>query len=122
MFGHSLVATAITTTLLLVGLTVGGVWGAAVGVSAAYCLHTLSILYFLVRKSLGGNPLRFVINFIPEMVLAVLSCMICLSLSGFYSADAMLSLLAKCVVLGCCFASGYMVTGQLYSLRLLLGR
>ena len=112
MFFHSLISTGMTLVLLLLGLFSGGVLGAAVGVSCAYCLHTISLLYFLVYRTLSARPIAFAVHFLPEVFVAVVSCSLCLLLSGWFPEATFASLIAKGLVLVAAFGTGYVLTGQ----------
>lgn len=119
---HSLIATAITVIFLLLGLVTGELLLAALGVSAAYCLHTVSILYFLVRRTFGQKILPYLAAFVPEICIAVATSVVVCLLGSVLSGGAVVLFVEKagCAVL--LFVVGYAATGQFGYLKLLLGR
>lgn len=122
MFAHSLAATGMTTVLLLAGLATGSVMIAAAGISLAYCLHTISLMYFLLHKTLHTNPLMFVVNFLPEVAIAVIASCACLAIAPLCPDNLVLSLCIKLVVLLGVFAIGYLLFSQFRYLKILLKR
>lgn len=113
MFMHSLLATGITVVLLVVGLATDGVLGGARGVSAAYCLHTFSILYFLGVRSLEAKPIRYLEFFLPEICTAIGSCIICSMLAPIMPTESILGLVCKSMIIFAIFALSYLATGQI---------
>lgn len=119
---HSLIATGITVSLLAVGLCVGNLVTVSMGVSIAYCLHTLSILYFLIFKVFKQSILDYIKLFVPELVVAAIASVAVFVISPLFSTNVLLALLLKIALIAGIFIVGYRVSGQLGHLTALLGR
>ena len=123
MFRAGIVNTLITVAGLFCGLALGGLWGAALGVSLGYCLHFVSACHFLLRKVLCIR-LRELSRFLPEMGTAIISCIACFVLTQVLPAG--MPMIAQAVVkallvVGILLA-GYALSGQLPLLKTLLGK
>ena len=119
MFFHALVSTGITVLLLFAGLSTGSVTWAAIGISAAYCLHTVSLLYFLIHKTLSSNPFGFACHFLPELILAIAACFLNLYIFRYFSFDILVSLFLKILIILAIFCVGYYFTNQFAILKVL---
>lgn len=122
MFRSGLINTLLTVTGLLVGLAFGGIWGAAFGVSLAYCLHTVPVYYYLLRKTLGIEiaELR---RFLPELAIAIVACALCqMVVLALPDLSLVERGLIKLLIVVMVFVIGYARSGQLKQLGMLIGR
>lgn len=123
MFRAGVINTLITVAGLFGGLAFGGLWGAALGVSLGYCLHLVSICYYLLGKVLRIR-LWELKRFLPEVATAIASCVACCVLVQVLPAgvSAIAEASIKAVLVGGILLVGYVLSGQMSLLKSLLKR
>lgn len=121
MFRCGIATTLMTVAGLIAGIASGSLVGVCMGIAAAYCLHTLPVSIFLIKRTLGQH-LSKLRAFIPEVAVCCAVCAICSLLPFFPASGMVVGLLAKVGVVCAAFLIGYALTGQLKHLRALLGR
>lgn len=123
MFRAGITNTLITVAGLFGGLIFGGLWGAALGVSLGYCLHLVSICYYLLNKVLRIR-LQELKRFLPEVSTAITSCVACCALVQVLPAgiSAIAEAAIKAVLVGGILLVGYGLSGQLSLLKSFLKR
>ena len=123
MFRAGVINTLVTVAGLFGGLAFGGLWGAALGVSLGYCLHLVSICYYLLGKVLRIR-LRELKRFLPEVATAIASCVACCVLVQVLPAgvSAIAEASIKAVLVGGILLVGYVLSGQMSLLKFLLKR
>lgn len=116
MFKVGLINTSLTAAGLAAGLIGGSIETVSYGIAAAYCMHMVTVAWFLVRKGFRKSFMCLKV-FLPEVcvgvVAAVLTCLIFryihLPIIGAFIAKA---LLASFIIL-----VGYVATGQFVHLK-----
>lgn len=122
MFVHSLVATTMTLIGLGAGLFMRDIQSVAIGISIAYCCHTLSVLFFLIHKTLNAKMMKYCIRFIPEIIGAVVCCGMVFLLDSWFSSNLIISLLEKALVILVPTMMLYCLTGQMKYLKNIVKR
>lgn len=121
LFREGLINTGITILGLFAGLVTGSILGIAYGIATAYCLHELTIAYYLVHRSFGKS-LSCLKVFLPEILLSVFATAICSSMCINIELPSLFSLMVKlAIVLGIMFL-GYWRLGQLVHIKNLVRR
>lgn len=122
MFKAGLVNTVLTVTGLAVGLSLGGLQGAALGISLAYCCHLFAMYYFLLKQILGVKP-RELLALLPEVAAAIAACVICAVASSLLgNLELIESFVIKFALTAAVMLAVYIPAGQLKRLKELLGR
>lgn len=116
MFKVGLVNTAITFVGLFGGLAGGSILTVAYGIAAAYCLHMLPLAYFLLYRGLGRGPGCLKV-FLPEILLGIVSAVLCGAVFIFIRLPLILSLIVKCAIVLAILTFGYWRRGQLVYLK-----
>ena len=112
MFQSGLINTLLTIAGLVLGLSSGGLGGAALGVSLAYCLHIVTIYFFLLRDLL---EIRFgdLSAFASEIAAAIVACAACAVLSPFMvDWSVAFSGVVKLAIVAATVFVAYALTGQ----------
>lgn len=122
MFRAGLVNTLLTIIGLLAGLMGGSIFTVGVGVSAAYCLHTVTQTWYLLHRCFGVGPGKLLV-FFPEILTGVVAFAICALMSPLFPESSLLASFAcKLLVIGTVLLIGFKLTGQLGYLRTLIQR
>ena len=121
MFRVGLINTGLTITGLFVGLAGGSIQTVAYGVGMAYCLHIVSIIYYLVWRGFGKSPSCLRI-FVPEICVGVIAGVVCEAVFSLVKLPVIISLLVKSTLLLLIFFVYYWKSGQIQYLRHLLPR
>lgn len=112
LFAHSLVSTALTVAGLTIGITLGNVTAVSWGIAIAYCLHTLSIAYFLVWKVFHENIWSYFRFFVPEFIAGILIGVLGFLLDNVISFSVWPELALKLLFIALLFALAYTLSGQ----------
>ena len=112
LFRHAMVSTSITVAFLVPGLLQRSLAIISLGVAAAYILHTISILYFLVHKVFRESVAGHVAYFVPD------ACICCLASACGAALDVVgmglvPRLAMKLLAIGAIVLVGYVLTGQI---------
>lgn len=89
MFQAGIINTLLTVGGLVGGLALGGLQGAAFGISLSYCLHMVTMYYYLLKGILGISAGELV-SFIPEIATAAAVCLLCFFMGSFLSGASLL--------------------------------
>ena len=117
MFKCGVITTLMTVTGLFLGLTFGGLFGAALGVSLAYCAHIIAVYVFLLRDVLGVG-FRDLVAFLPELGAAALVCIVCFIVSPLLQGVGFAAFgIMKLVIVVAVMFAVYALTGQLGTLH-----
>lgn len=119
MFKAGLINTCITFVGLFAGLAFGSITSVAYGIAAAYCLHMLSMFYFLIWKGFGKS-VSCMKAFLPEITLGVAAAVCCMLAFRTLDLQPIVSLVLKVVLIGGILFVGYWRMGQLKYLKMLL--
>lgn len=112
LFAHSLVATTLTVAGLAIGIALGKVTAVSWGIAIAYCLHTLSIAYFLIWKVFHENVWRYFRFFVPEVISGIVISALGLLLDHVISLSLWSELALKLVVITTLFILTYTISRQ----------
>ncbi|MCI2242727.1 lipopolysaccharide biosynthesis protein [Adlercreutzia faecimuris] len=121
MFKAGVVNTLLTISGLLVGLAGGSIVSVSVGIAVAYCLHSISLCWFLLWKCFGVKPAKL-LSFLPEFATALVAIVACEFASPYFPAGMFPSFCCKVLLAGAVLLLGFGLTGQLSHLRALLCR
>ena len=121
MFKAGLVNTALTFAGLFAGLAGGSILTVAYGIACAFCLHMLSMFYFLIWKGFGRN-LSCLKPFLPEIGIGILTALICRILFSFLILPLVASLICKCFLTFGILVIAYWRCGQFRYLKPLIKR
>lgn len=116
LFRNSLITTGITVSLLVPGLLLGSIEVIAAGVAAAYCLHTIPILYYLVHRIFQKSVPAHISVFIADVVICILASACAVAL-GKLTGNLLLGLIIKVSGALVVVAIGYVATGRLSFLK-----
>lgn len=119
MFRVGLINTALTVVGLCTGLAGGSILTVAYGVGTAFCLHIVSIIYYLVWRGFGKPPSSMK-AFIPEICAGVIAGIACEVIFSFVELPVVASLLAKTALVLLVLLAYYWKSGQIQHLRRLL--
>lgn len=121
LFREGLINICITFCGLFLGFFGGSILTVAYGIGTAYCLHEITIVYYLVYRSFGKTP-RCLKAFLPEIVTCLIAVAACHTLSHFIDLPLVCSLVVKLTVVLGIMAFGYWCSGQLVYLKQLITR
>lgn len=122
MFAHSLVATSMTLLGLIIGLSFGNITDVAIGISIAYCMHSISILFFLIHKSLHASIWKFCKQLLPEIAIGIFCCILCSVAAPLMSENIFVSLIEKTAIIIIVTVLLYCLTDQMKYLKTILGK
>jgi PST family polysaccharide transporter len=112
LFAHSLVATSLTVVGLAIGIALGNLTAVSWGIAIAYCLHTLSIAYFLIWKVFHENIWSYFQFFAPELISGTLIGVSGLLLANVISLSVWPELALKLLFIALLFVVAYTFSGQ----------
>ena len=121
MFKAGIANTAITLAGLALGLLGGSIVTVSLGITVAYCLHSIPLCWFLLWKCFGVAPAKL-LRFLPELLTAVLAVVVCGIASPYLPAELVPALFCKLLLLGVVLLAGFSLTGQISYLRELIRR
>ena len=121
MFRSSLITTSLTILGLVLGLAGGSLISVAFGIAAAFCLHMIPLVYYLIIRAFGKS-IACLKAFLPEVIVGVLSAFICKIIAPIFPTGDLLSLLCKLVLLVGLLLVGYQMTGQIDEMKEVLRR
>lgn len=116
MFKCGLVNTLLSLVALAIGVAANSLMVIAFFMSVSFCVQLIPMFYFLVSKSLRKSVSVF-LGFIPEILIAVLSALVCVFVSSFLSEITFLRLMEKTFIVLVLAGIGYLVAGQIRHLR-----
>lgn len=119
MFRSNIVNTSLTVIGLAAGVVLGSLKATAACVSVAFCLHMVTITYYLLYRCMDASPSVW-LRFLPEILTAAFAVIVCALLSSILPSGGLPGLFAKGTVCATVLFVGYAVTGQLQELRRLL--
>jgi teichuronic acid exporter len=111
MFKVGLINTSITCAGLFLGLAGGSILTVADGIGVAFCLHVITIIYFLIWKGFGKS-LQCLKVFIPEILIGFSASIICNLIFSIVTLPTISSLFCKCFIVIGVLIFGYWRTGQ----------
>ena len=121
MFWVGFINTCITIVGLCAGLTGGSILSVSCGIALAYCLHMLSIAYFLIHRGFGQGY-RCLKAFIPEMCVGLVAAVIVCLVFSYVDLPLLAALVAKILLAVGLLLLGYKATGQLGYLKEIVAR
>lgn len=121
MFRVGLINTAITLTGLAAGLIGGSILTVAYGVAVAFCLHMVSIVYYLIHLGFGKSW-KCLEAFLPELIVGVVAITVSQIIFSFVSLSLIPSLICKIFLVFSVLFVGYWRFDQLKYLKSLLHR
>ena len=121
MFKVGLINTGLTVGGLFVGLLGGSILTVAYGIAAAFCLHMLSIAFYLIHKGFNKGYGCFM-AFLPEISIGLVVGLLVSSVFAFVELPLLGSLVVKILIIGALLLLGYWITGQLGYFKALLRR
>lgn len=122
MCAHLIVGGSTTVVLLILGLSTGNIENVAIGISAAYCLHTFSILFFLVHKTLKASVTNYCKQFIPDICCAAICIGLCSITAPLFSSNIAIALIEKALLICIPTIIFYAATGKLKFIRIIIGK
>ena len=112
MFRQGLICTVLTVLGLIVGSATHSLRLLAICISAAFCLHIIPIIYYLLVKGMHA-PMRILLRFTPEIAVGISSVVINTFIFKIYPLPPAFSLLAKLMLAVFIFMIGYMISGNM---------
>jgi PST family polysaccharide transporter len=122
LFAHSVAATALTVSGLGIGIALGNIKAVAWGITIAYCLHTLSIAYFLIWKVFHQNIWCYLRFFLPEIVTGIPIGALIFLVGHFLTVPIVAAFIIKSCIIIALFSLSYRFSGQWEYLLMLLKR
>lgn len=119
MFRQGLICTLLTVVGLVVGSVIGSLHAVAICISVAFCLHIIPITYYLLVKGMHTS-LDIVFTFCPEIIIGIFSAVFTVLLFKLFVLPSILSLIIKICVICLIFLLGYIVTGNVKYLKMIL--
>ena len=105
---------------LIIGLFSENILTVSFCISIAYCLHTGSIAYFLVKKTLGQSIANYFGNFVLEVGIALLVGAAYVLFWPQLGLGLVPSFLIKASVILLVVISAYAISGQLNQIKALI--
>jgi PST family polysaccharide transporter len=112
LFANSLITTTLTVAGLTIGIVLGNVTAVSWGIAIAYCLHTLSIAYFLIWKVFHENIWSYFRIFAPELICGILIGALSFLLDHGISLSVWPELALKLLFIALLFILAYTISGQ----------
>lgn len=112
LFYCSLINTALTLIALLIGSIFGQTVLIAVSVSISYCIHTVPLVYFFVRKTLHKGIANYLLCYAPEVISAVVAGIVCYAINPWISIHSGIGLIQKFIILAIIYLAGCLMLGQ----------
>ena len=118
LFRSGLICTGISVVAILAGVATGSLAWLGLLISLAYLCHFMLTAYLLVWKVLEVSPLAFLVNFIPAVAAAVVSCVAVYGVGEFIGAlPEVAQVLIRAIVLAGAYASVALATGEHRALK-----
>ena len=118
LFRSGLICTGISVVAILAGVATGSLAWLGLLISLAYLCHFMLTAYLLVWKVLEVSPLAFLVNFIPAVAAAVVSCVAVYGVGEFIGAlPEAAQVLIRAIVLAGAYASVALATGEHRALK-----
>ena len=113
LFRSGLICTGISVAAIFAGVATGSLAWLGLLISLAYLCHFMLTAYLLVWKVLEVSPLDFLVNFIPAVAAAVVSCTAVYGVGQFIGAlPEVAQVLIRAAVLAGAYAVVALVTGE----------
>jgi len=112
-FLQAIIFTTITIILLLFGLQTHSLFITACCISIAYSMQFLLITWFLVVKSLDGNGIEYLKQFIPEIIISLFTIFVIKFLIKLNISNIIVLFFIKVTVIGSIFLIFYKFSGQI---------